>query len=59
MLLDRAHGLAADPFMAPDYRAVDADGRTVAHVMVDGFILTYWVDDAVRQVMITDIDDAE
>ncbi len=58
-LLDRAHELAADPFLAPDYQSVDADGQTVAHLLVDGFVFTYWVDHAVRRVMITDIDDAE
>ena len=58
-LLDRAHELAADPFLIPDFREDDAEGRELAHVMVDGFIFTYWVDHAVRQVMITDVDDAE
>lgn len=58
-LLDRAHELAADPFLAPDYHTVDADGRTVANLLVEGFIFTDWVDHAVRWVMITDIDDAE
>jgi len=28
-------------------------------VMSDGFIFTYWVDHAVKRVMITDVDDAE
>ena len=58
-LLDRSHELAADPSFEPDFRGVDADGREVAHVMVDGFIFTYWVDHAVKRVMITDLDDAE
>ena len=58
-LLDRAHELAADPFLSPDYHSVDADGRTVAHLLVEGFVFTYWADHAVRRVMITEIDDAE
>lgn len=58
-LLDRAHELAADPFLAPDYQSIDAEARTVAHLLVDGLVFTYWVDHAARRVMITDIDDAE
>jgi hypothetical protein len=58
-LLDRAHELAADPFVVPDFREADAEGRELSHVMGDGFILTYWVDHAVKQVMITDVDEAE
>ncbi|MBC7367939.1 MAG: hypothetical protein H7343_14195 [Undibacterium sp.] len=58
-LLDRAHEWAADPFLAPDFRDVDADGRELAHVRVDGFIFIYWVDHAVKRVMVTDVDDAE
>ncbi|MEY4813533.1 MAG: hypothetical protein RLZZ162_606 [Verrucomicrobiota bacterium] len=58
-LLDRSHELAADPFLVSDFRETDADGRELSHVMSDGFIFTYWVDHAVKRVMITDVDDAE
>ena len=58
-LLDRAQELAADPFLVPDFREADAEGRELSHVLAGGFVFTYWVDHAVRRVMITDIDDAE
>jgi hypothetical protein len=57
--LDRAHELAADPFLVPDYQSQDADQRTVSHRLTDGLIFDYWVDHAVRKVMITDIEKAE
>ena len=58
-LLDRAGELAADPFLSPDYHSIDAEGRKVGHLLIDDFVFTYWVDHAVRRVMITEIDDAE
>lgn len=58
-LLDRAHELAADPFLMPDFCSPDDTGRTVSHLMVDGFIFDYWVDDALQAVLIVDICDAE
>lgn len=59
ILLDRAHELAADPFLAPDFRETDAEGRDLGHVVVGDFVFTYWVDHAARQVMITDVDGTE
>ena len=58
-LWDRAHELAADPFLVPDFCGIDADGRELSHVMSDGFVFTYWVDHAVKRVMMTEVDDAE
>jgi hypothetical protein len=58
-LLDRAHELAADPFLVPDFRSRDASGREISHLMVDGFIFDFWVDHAVRQVIITEVDNVE
>ncbi len=58
-LLDRTHELAADPFLVPDFRTVDASGREIYHLMVDGFIFDYWVDHAVKQVILTEIDHVE
>ncbi len=57
--MDRAHELAADPFLVPDFRETDAEGRELFHVMTDRFIFTCWVDHAVKRVMITEVDDAE
>jgi hypothetical protein len=57
-LLDRARELAADPFVVPDLRRVDDDGREIGDILVDDFLFSYWVDHPVKVVMIVDIDDA-
>jgi len=54
--LDRAQELAFDPFVVPDFRTHDATGREISHIMTDGFIFDYWVDHAVKQVIITEIE---
>ncbi|MBI5766513.1 MAG: hypothetical protein HZA93_01870 [Verrucomicrobia bacterium] len=58
-MLDRAHELAADPFLEPDYYSDDADGHKVASVVTGDFVFSYWVDHAVKRVMITEIALAE
>jgi hypothetical protein len=58
-LLDRTHELAADPFLVPDFRTDDASGREISHLMAGGFIFDYWVDHAVKQVVITEVDNVE
>jgi hypothetical protein len=37
----------------------DAGGREIEHIMVDGFIIAYWVDVPVGLVMIVEVDDVE
>jgi len=51
--------LARYPFIESDYSIVDEEGHVVDHLLVDGFVFSYWIDHAVRIVMITEIDDAE
>ena len=58
-ILDRAHELAADPFLVPDLRSMDSSGREVFQFMSDDFIFDYWVDHAAKQVIVTEIDDVE
>jgi len=58
-LLDRVHELAADPFLVPDFHSTDKPGRDVSHLMVGGFIFDYWVDDAVKQVVIVSVEFVE
>jgi hypothetical protein len=58
-LLDRAHELATDPFLVPDFRTTDASGREISHVLADGLIFDYWVDHAVKRVNILDIENVE
>ncbi len=57
--MDRVGELAADPFLVPDFRTRDASGRDISHLMADGFIFDFWVDHAVKQVVITEVDDVE
>lgn len=58
-LLDRARELSADPFLVPDFRTTDALGREISHLLADDFIFDFWVDHAVKQVVITEIDRVE
>jgi len=58
-VLDRAQELANDPFLVPDFRCPDEDGREVSHILIDGYLFSFWVDHAVRVVMITEIEDSE
>jgi hypothetical protein len=58
-VLDRARELASDPFLVPDFRMADETGRDISHVLVGGFLFSYWVDDAMGLVMIVDIEDGE
>ena len=54
--MDSAYQLAADPFLRSDYTIADADGRLAEHIRCAGFVFVYWVDHAVRLVMITEIE---
>lgn len=58
-VLDRAHELARYPFVESDYRLKDADGRDIEHLLLDGFVFSYWVDHAARVILITEIEDAD
>lgn len=58
-ILDRDHELAADPFLVPDLRSADSTGREIFQFMSDDFIFDYWVDHAVKQVVVTSIDYVE
>ena len=57
--MQRAYELARYPFLESDYRLVDTDGRTIEHLLVDGVVFSYWVDHALKLVMIAEIEDAE
>ena len=58
-LLDRVHELATDPFVMPDFVSTDAAGREISHLLADGLIFDFWVDHAVKQVVIVVIDDVD
>ncbi len=57
--MDRAYELAKDPFLESDYALKDAEGRSIEHLLVDGFVFSYWVDHAAKLVMIIELEDAE
>ena len=42
-----------------DYGLIDQDGRTVEHLLVDGVVISYWVDHAIKLVMISELEDAQ
>jgi hypothetical protein len=52
----RVRELANDPFVIPDFASSDAAGRTISHLVVDELIFDYWVDHAVRQIVILAIE---
>lgn len=54
-VLDLADQLALHPFGVGDSRAEDAAGHTLENLLIDGFIFTYWVDHATKEVRITEI----
>ena len=56
--LDCAYQLARDPFLCSDYSIEDKVGRLIEHMLIDGFIFSYWVDHAAKLVMIVEVDDA-
>lgn len=56
-LLDRAQELAADPFVIPDLRREDEDGRDIGDLLIDDFLFSFWVDHAAKVVMIVEVED--
>jgi hypothetical protein len=56
-LIDRARELAADPFVVPDLRRVDDDGREVGDILIDDLLFSFWVDHPAKSVMIVEIED--
>ena len=50
--------LAADPFVVSDYAVKDESGRDIDHLLVDAWVLAYWIDHAVREVRIVEIEEA-
>lgn len=59
IVMARAYQLARYPLLESDYHLPDADGREIEHLLVDGFMFTYWVDHAVKLVIIAEIEIAD
>jgi len=43
-VVDICNQLAEQPFITSDYRLIDRDGREIEHILVGGFVISYWVD---------------
>ena len=56
-LIDLCYVIAADPLAKPDFVWDDADGRPVSHVSTDGYLVSFWVDERVKRVVITEIEE--
>jgi len=56
-LLNRAQELAQGPFVVPDFRQTDEEGREISHILIDDFLFTFWPDHAMKVVMIVEIED--
>lgn len=58
-LLDIAYAIADSPFAEPDYSLPDAEGRQIAHVATEGYVIGYWVDAPVKRVVVVEIEREE
>lgn len=55
LVLDLADQIARHPFKIGDYPTADAAGRTVENLLIEGYLFSYGVDHASREVRITEI----
>jgi len=55
-LADIAYVIAESPFAEPDYVLPDGDGRPIAHVATEGYVVSYWVDAPVKRIVIVEIE---
>lgn len=55
LVLDLADQIARQPFQIGDYQIIDADGRTIENLKSNGYLFSFWVDHASREVRISDI----
>ena len=55
IVLDLADQIARHPFQIGDYRAEDANGRVTDNLLLEGYLFTYWIDHASREVRISKI----
>lgn len=55
MVLNLADQIARQPFQIGDYQARDATGRNIDNLLLEGYLFTYWVDHASREVRITEV----
>ena len=56
-LLDLLYRLASFPSQLGDYESIDETGRKVQHLEAGPLIISFWADDSVRELRITDIEE--
>lgn len=44
--------------MIGDYSSTDAAGREIQNILIEEFLFSFWVDEAARQVRITEVVEA-
>jgi hypothetical protein len=54
-VLDMAVLLEKQPFLIADFRTVDSVGRPIENLLLEGYLLSFWVDHASCEVRITEI----
>ena len=55
LVLGLADQIARQPFQIGDYRSVDAAGRPIESLRLEGYLFSFWVDHASREVRISEI----
>jgi hypothetical protein len=55
LVLDLADQLARQPSKIGDYKSVDAVGRPIENIRLEGYLFSYWEDHLTREVRITEI----
>jgi hypothetical protein len=53
-----ARNLAEHPLVRSDYRLPDDAGREIEHLLIEEYVFAFWIDHAVHEVRIADIEDA-
>ena len=57
-IIDIVRKLAEQPLIRSDYSLPDDVGRHIEHILINGYVIAYWLDHAVSEIRITDIEDA-
>lgn len=55
LVLDLGEQIARQPFQIGDCRTTDAVGRPIENLRLEGYLFSYWVDHASREVRISEI----
>ena len=55
VVLDLADQIAKHPFRIGDFQTVDAVGRTVENLLLEGYLFSFWIDHATCEVRVSEI----